>query len=467
MLFDRPCAIVDLETTGGHITRDRITEIGILFVDGDRVERFETLVNPGQPIPPFIERMTGISDAMVAEAPIFASLADSLLERLQGRLLIAHNARFDYGFLKNEFRRAGLTFQTDQLCTVKLSRRLYPAFFKHNLDSIIQRHGLELPERHRAMADAEAVYLFLNSAIGELGKETVDSVARELSAIPTAPPGLDPEVMDRLPDVPGVYLLYGDDDLPLYVGKSDNLRSRVLAHFSGNHAHGKEVRISQPVRRVEWQETLGEFGAILLELQLVRRLQPVHNVRGRVNKDLCSLQLSEGSEGYMAPQIVYAQDVDFGRLDAIYGLFGSLREARKVVQDMATAHGLCQARLGVETVTTRKGKPCQAYPVGKCRGACVGKEPAMQHNARLMSALARLKVKSWPYPGPVAVQESDEVTGTSVEHLFDRWCYLGTRTSAEGELQGTPLFDKDVYKLLTAWMKKPQPNTVLRLLDLP
>ncbi|GGY02933.1 3'-5' exonuclease family protein [Paludibacterium paludis] len=465
MLFDRPCAIVDLETTGGHITRDRITEIGILFIDGECVERFESLVNPGKPIPPFIERMTGISDDMVGQAPEFASLAEELWERLQGRLLIAHNVRFDYGFLKNEFRRAGLTFQSDLLCTVKLSRRLYPAFFKHSLDSLIERHGLSLPSRHRAMADAEAVYLFLGHAARELGDETVAREVARLAARPVAPPGLDPEVMDRLPDMPGVYLFFGDDDMPLYVGSADNIRSRVLAHFSEGKGKERHARIPRTIRRVEWRETLGEFGSHLMELRLVRSLEPLVNVRGRANKDLCSLQLAEGEDGFVVPRMVYAEDVDFSRVDALYGLFGNAREARRVLKDLAEAHKLCQARLGVETVTSRKGRPCSAHAVGKCRGACIGKEPAMQHNARLMSALARLKVKSWPYPGAVVIEESDEVTGEMVEHVFDRWCYLGSRVKGGDSLEGVPMFDRDIYKLFTAWMKKPQANTALRLLE--
>lgn len=165
-MFDTPLAIVDLETTGGHITRDRITEIGILLVDGDQVRPWRALVNPGMPIPPFIEQMTGISNAMVAEAPPFEALAAELLQLLHGRLFIAHNARFDYSFLKNAFRRLELPWRAQQLCTVKLSRLLYPQHYKHNLDSLIARFNLGCANRHRALDDAEAVWRFLGAAHG-------------------------------------------------------------------------------------------------------------------------------------------------------------------------------------------------------------------------------------------------------------------------------------------------------------
>lgn len=154
-------AFVDLETTGATPTRDRITEIGIVEVAEDgSVSEWSTLVNPEITIPGFIQSMTGITDAMVADAPTFAELAAEVVERLQGRLFIAHNARFDYGFLKNEFKRIGIDFRATVACTVKLSRRLFPGHPKHGLDALIERHGLSVSDRHRALGDARAIHQF-------------------------------------------------------------------------------------------------------------------------------------------------------------------------------------------------------------------------------------------------------------------------------------------------------------------
>ncbi|MBV8046108.1 MAG: ethanolamine utilization protein, partial [Paludibacterium sp.] len=257
MPFSRPCAIVDLETTGGHLARDRITEIGLILIDGDRVERFDSLINPGQPIPAFIQNMTGISDDMVAGAPSFADLAETIKQRLAGRLLIAHNVRFDYGVLKNEFKRAGLRLQSETLCSVKLSRTLYPHEYKHNLDAVMARHDIVLPERHRALADAEAVYRFLLAAGAALGQETVAAAAEALLGQSAPPAGMDAETFDALPDVPGVYCVYDRGGLPLYVGHDNNLRRGVLAHFSPGH--GKALQLAEQAGRIEWHETLGEF----------------------------------------------------------------------------------------------------------------------------------------------------------------------------------------------------------------
>ncbi|MDF0605789.1 exonuclease domain-containing protein [Neisseriaceae bacterium TC5R-5] len=467
-LFTQPCAIIDLETTGGNINRDRITEIGLILLDGERVERFECLVNPGQPIPPFIENMTGISDAMVAPAPAFAERAEGLLQKLTGRLLLAHNVRFDYGLLRNEFRRLGLRFQSHTLCTVKLSRHLYPQYFKHSLDSLIARHGIEQTARHRALADAEAVYAFLQLAYAEFGTEVLLKAAQEVQQLPPElaclPPALQ-EQLELLPDLPGVYTLYTTEQRPLYVNKARNLRQQVLRHFASAKA-GKRVTpaIVEPILGVEWQETLGEFGAQLLELQQIRRLQPLYNHRGRKPVPLSSVQLARHEDGFIRPYIVRSDEIDFSRAADLYGLFHHAREARKVLLEIAGAHGLCAAVLGVETVTSRKGGACAALAQGRCRGACLAKEGVAEHNARLLSALARLKVKSWPFAAAIAVVETDEVTAQSREHVFDRWCYLGSRDGQQGLLQGLPAFDLECYKLLQGWLRKPVSGTALRQL---
>ncbi len=459
-MLDRPYVIVDLETTGGHITRDRITEVGLIEVDGESVTRWSALVNPGQPIPPFIQNITGISDAMVAGAPPFAELAHRLLQRLEGRLFVAHNARFDYGFLKNEFKRAGYRFSADVLCTVKLSRLLYPQYPKHNLDSLVARHHINLPAemRHRALGDAQAVYDFLRAARTELGEAAVLNAVDVLSRKPAVPPGLDPELVDRLPDVPGVYRFYGEDRALLYVGKSNNIRSRVLAHFGGDHRSQKEMRLSQQVQDIDWIETVGEFGALLLEARLIKDMQPLHNVRGRREGGLCSLRLQQDDKGFAVPVVVQAAEVDFSVAGPLYGLFRNSREANKALEDMAEAYGLCRNVLGLERA--RGNRPCFGHQTGRCRGACVGREPATHHNMRLLNVLAKIRVRDWPYAGPIRVIETDPVSGEEAVHGFDRWGHLGSwRADEPQDARQDAGFDLDVYRLLNTVLKKPPANT--------
>src|SRR5438094_2227513 len=192
-----PLAIVDLETTGTRPGADRVTEIGVLEVERfEVVSEWSTLVNPGVAVPSGIQALSGITHEMLAQAPRFADLAPALHERLAGRVFIAHNARFDYGFLRREFDRAGIKFHARALCSVKLARRLYPRERGHDLDSLIARHGISCQARHRAMGDADALWQFLRIAAEEHGEAVLTVAARQVAKEPTPPPQLDPAVIE-------------------------------------------------------------------------------------------------------------------------------------------------------------------------------------------------------------------------------------------------------------------------------
>jgi DNA polymerase III subunit epsilon len=227
----QPLAFVDLETTGGSATKDRITEIGIVLVDDNGVREWRQLVHPQMRIPLFIEQMTGISNAMVAQAPLFADIAEQVAGLLAGCLFIAHNARFDHGFLKNEFKRVGISFKPTVLCSVKLSRALYPQHRHHNLDSLIQRYQLKANERHRALADAQLIHQFWQHLSTSFDAETLNQTVHRLTQRSSLPSQIDPSLIDDLPEGPGVYLFYGANDLPLYIGKSINIKHINSAAF--------------------------------------------------------------------------------------------------------------------------------------------------------------------------------------------------------------------------------------------
>ncbi|WP_269533479.1 3'-5' exonuclease family protein [Chitinimonas sp. BJYL2] len=458
-LLDQPFVFVDLETTGANAQRDRITEVGIVEWDGNTATEWSSLVNPETTIPPFITRLTGISDAMVADAPVFATLAPDLLARLQGRVFVAHNARFDYGFLRNEFKRAGLDFKSRVVCTVKLSKKLFPGEYKHNLDAVSERNGLVVSgERHRALTDAQLIYQFLVKMKAERPRDELDAALEGISRQPSLPPGLDPDVLDDIPDSHGVYLFYGENDLPLYIGKSNNLKKRVLSHFAADTRAHKEMRISQQITRIDWIDTAGELGALLLEARLIKEQQPTHNQRLRRNTDLCAWRYQPNADGSAQPELVYGRDLDFGRQNDLFGLYTSQREATNTLRKLAEVNKLCMVALGLERASRRAGTPCFGMQIGKCRGACVGKEPLLTHQARACAVLARLKLASWPYRGMIAVKEVNAASTGADIHLIDHWCHLGTvRSEAElAELiehPPKPVFDLDTYKLLTKHLK--------------
>lgn len=452
MNYDK-LVFLDLETTGTNPVSDRITEIGLIEVDASgKATHWSSLVNPEVPIPAFIQGLTGISNAMVKDAPTFAELAPALHDRLQGALFIAHNARFDYGFLRNAFSEAGLPYKADVLCTVKLSRALYPAERKHNLDSLIERHALKADARHRALADADLLWQLWQKLNANLPADTFAAALQSLLQRPSLPSHLPSDALDGIPDTPGVYLFYGENDMPLYVGKSVRLRQRVLSHFNADHKLYKDMRLSQQLHRIEIRETAGEIGALLLEAQLVKDLQPVHNRLLRRQGDLCAWRLKEDDKGNTLPVLTFASEQDFGRAERLYGLFSSKRKAEAALRELAEAHQLCLVQLGLEG-RVGNGKPCFNWQLKRCKGVCIGKEDASFHRARLEGALANLHVKVWPWPGAVGLVEG-EGERTDI-HVVNNWCYLGTARSEEAlwslleQLPSRPAFDLDTYKILS------------------
>ena len=444
-----PFAFVDLETTGTHAGGDRITEIGIVRVEdgaAPRVTEWSSLVNPQVPIPPAIQVLTGISDAMVASAPPFDRLLSDVATLLQGCVFVAHNARFDYGFLKHAFARAGGAFTARVLCTVRLSRRLFPDAEGHGLDALIERHSLAISARHRALGDARAIWDFVQRAYALLPRDAVDAAIKRILRIPSLPPQLAPDALDALPEAPGVYLFYGDNPLPLYIGKSVNLRERVGAHFSGDWRSETDLRLSQEIRRIEHEETAGELGALLREATLIKSRLPAHNRALRRKEDAGVLTFRD--EG--GPHFIPAAAIAPGALPGTYGPFASRAAARAYLRDRAGEFRLCWRRLALER---RPHGPCFARQLRRCGGVCIGEETTEQHDARVAEAMAPVRIPAWPSRGPALVREQAAVGERVDVHVLDAWCWLGTARD-DGELGDLleapprPAFDLDVTRLL-------------------
>lgn len=471
-LFEQPLAIVDLETTGGDPRADRITEVGIVLVDGAQRREWSTLVNPGVGIPLTIQRFTGITDAMVAGAPRFADIAEELAALLHERLFIAHNARFDHGFLRNEFARLGIDFSPRVMCSVKLSRALYPAFPRHGLDALMERFGLACDARHRALGDARVVRDFLDIVARDFDPLQIAGAMDKAGRTPAAPAGMVPGALDDIPDAPGVYLFYGAPpestdllpppaELPLYVGKSRNLRSRVLAHFTGSHKGGQAARMLRETRRVDWVETAGELGALLLEAKLVKQLQPLYNKQLRAGGPAVALALRGGPDlpvaaGEAALAIVEIDRVVPRMLNGLYGPFRSRRDCLSALRELATAWQLCPKRIGLQGYERRTVACCNVQ-IKRCRGVCCGREEARQHDLRLMSALDGLRMPEWPWPDTVAVHERRPGAPAGERHWLAHWCYLGSEPE-QGETAGLTRrdarFDYDHYRILRSHLDR-------------
>jgi DNA polymerase-3 subunit epsilon len=283
-------AFVDVETTGGNADRDRIAEIGIKTLAHGQESAWECLLDPQTFIPQNIQRLTGITPDMVAGCPPFDELALQIKKELEGKIFVAHNARFDYGFIKASFKRLGMDFRPKVLCTVKLSRLLFPQQARHNLDTLITAHGLTVTARHRALGDADLLVQFWRVCEKTFGQERLLEAVRQLVSQVNLPPNISQSVIDAIPDSAGCYIFYDEHQAPLYIGNSISMRSRVMSHFQSALTVRKEIKLSQQVHHIEWIKTSGELSALILEAQLIKERMPRKNIKQR--HDACIDEVS-------------------------------------------------------------------------------------------------------------------------------------------------------------------------------
>jgi len=450
---NKPLAIVDIETTGASAVYGRIIEIAVIRVENGKVKRtFQSLVNPDRFIPFSVEQLTGIGNQDVASAPFFGDIARDVLRLLDGAIFVAHNARFDYGFIKNEYRRLGKTFNARCLCTVKLSRKLFPQYKNHNLSSIIDRFGIECSNRHRAMGDAQATHEFLRICERREDPGHLEEVVNKLLKKSAIPSTVDQSELDNLPESCGVYLLHGNEGELLYVGKSVNVRERVRSHFANDHTSSREMEMCQRVRRVEARPTAGELGALLLESKLIKELRPIYNIAARRHHDIVIARQVMTPDGYASVQLEEIDHIKQGEASSILAIFKHLKQAKEYLDRISKEHKLCHKLVGLQRTTSY----CFAYHLHQCNGACVGEEPSAIYNARVQMAFAERRIKAWPYSGSILIEERDEFTGEGEVFLIDQWCLISSFTYADAgyqlKISGPHRFDYDAYKILSRYI---------------
>lgn len=327
----RPLAFVDIETTGGRLGIDRITEIGVIEIDANGVHRWSTLLDPLRPIPDFVQRLTGITDAMVRGAPTFDEIAADLACRLDGKLFIAHNARFDHGFLNSEFDRIGMRFDSDVLCTVRLSRALFPRETRHGLDAIAQRLQLTPSGRHRALADADLLWQFWQRIHALHSRDAIDAtLARVVRA------GGADVIANALPAGSGVYAFFDAHGTPLYVGKSAKLRQRVRAQLFGERRSKRDMQLASQVHEVRVYPVAGEVGLLLADAHWNMVLRPRYARRQLPAPACCTVSWPYGGPVALVEQPGLERVYGFHVLDA-WQYLGS-------ASDLAGARALFDAR---------------------------------------------------------------------------------------------------------------------------
>ncbi len=292
-------AIVDIETTGGYAQGNGITEIAIVLHNGKEVEgRYETLLNPGVPIPRFIATLTGISDEMVSTARTFPEAAAHIFNLLKDRIFVAHNVNFDYSFIKHHLRASGYEWNARKLCTLRLSRKAFPGLAKYGLGSLCREFNINIIGRHRAGGDANATAVLFEMILEKGGEKLVKDFLKKESRAQILPPNLPQEQVNTLPYVPGVYYFKDAKGKVIYVGKAKILKNRVVSHFTGLNTGKKRQEFLRNIYAVSFAECPTEFTASILESIEIKRLWPIYNVSQKNFEAQFGIYFFEDARGY-------------------------------------------------------------------------------------------------------------------------------------------------------------------------
>ena len=430
----RPLAFVDVETTGPSPSADRIAEIGVITVDANQIERWTTLIRATS------HRRRRVRDDVAADAaPVFADIAIGLARRLSGRLMVAHNARFDHAFLRAEFDRVGIVLDTDVLCSVMLSRKLYPEFAHHDLDSLVAHHGLRAGVRHRALPDADLVWQWWECIHKQRSGDVIRDVVRGLVAGPMLPAHLAPALIDKLPEAPAAYVFHGERNEPLCVGAAGNLRRHVLDYFRVDRATSTSREYSHRITDITYRRTGGIVGARLHAAML----GTLHFAGTRRRLAAPSFTWRFSPDTIPPVTVAALSDDEDSRQTESFGTFASERRARNALIRLATRNRLCHCLLGI-AADSGKELCVACAETRKC--VCADRIARNRQLLRICNAIEPFRLAAWPYRGPVGIRER------SALHVVDRWRFLGTAQDEHElhELLDTraPQFDTRIYALL-------------------
>lgn len=462
MALPRSICFIDVETSGTSASYNRIIEIGIIkVVEGKVVREFNSLINPLGYVDPFIENMTGITSQELEKAPEFYAVKDELLEILDDCVFVAHNVRFDYGFMRNEFKRIGIKFSSKHFDTIKLARLLYPNYRRYNLDSIIENFNIECKNRHRAYDDAKVLYEFYNLSQKNIKPELFEQAVSIALKRTTVPTNIPIEVIDSLPETPGVYIFYGQDGAILYIGKSVNIRDRVLSHFSNDHLSSSDMKLSQLAFTIEAIPTAGELSALLLESTMIKEKQPILNKALRDSRKMVILLKKTDKNGFNTIETQELSSIYSEDINKILGVFRTQKQTKEYLYTVAKEYNLCPKLLGIE-----KGKGACFYSyLGQCKGACKDKEIPIKYNLRFDEGFYRRKIRPWRFDSPILIKEEGEL---SQSHIVDKWCYLGSLDSEADKIEEVTReyrFDYDTYKILNKFIMDPKNQKKIKVLN--
>jgi DNA polymerase-3 subunit epsilon len=376
-------AIVDIETTGSYASANGITEVAIYLFDGNQVvEKFESLINPGQPIPKYIQSFTGITDEMVAGAPCFDQLAPKIFDLLNESIFIAHNVNFDYSFLKSHLLRAGHDLRSKKLCTVRLSRKIFPGFPSYSLGNLCRSLEININNRHRAGGDAEATVKIFSKLLENDKDDFITNSLLRNSKEQSLPPNVPRHNFDLLPVTPGVYYFHDVKGKIIYVGKAINIRSRVNSHFSNNSGSRQKQNFITHIHSISFKSCATELMASILESVEIKKYWPRFNYSQKHWEDVFGIYTYEDRNGYLRLAI----EKNKKNLRPVH-TFHHLSEGYSWLRNVVNEFGLCSKLCFLE----KTNGACTGFENNSCKGACVKKESKSAYNKKVRQAINERK----------------------------------------------------------------------------
>jgi DNA polymerase III subunit epsilon len=379
-------AIIDVETTGGQPRYERVTEIAIVVHDGAKVvETFSTLLNPERSIPWNITNITGITDDMVANAPKFYEVAKKIVQLTDDAIFVAHNASFDYNFIREEFARLGYSYVRKQLCTVRLARKAFPGLHSYSLSNLKAHFGIRAERSHRALDDTLAtVNIFERILATQQDEPALPELIHKTILEARLPQNITIARLKALPATCGVYYMHDEEGKVVYVGKSLNIQKRMFEHFADQTPKGEKMRLG--VHDISHVVTGSELTALLLESAEIKRLQPRINRAQRAKTHLGGVYTYTDQRGYQCLAVGKRSTKAAKNLTAV-ATYQKVEHARSHLESIARQFELCKKLCNLDL----HEHACFYYAIKKCAGACVGEEPATDYNSRVEQALTVLQ----------------------------------------------------------------------------
>lgn len=445
-------AVIDVETTGLSPKHERLTEIAIIIIeDGKVVDEFSSLLNPEKKIPYRITQLTGINNQMVQEAPHFFEIAKQVVQMTENCTFVAHNASFDYRFIQAEFSRYGFDYQRKLLDTVKLSRKLLPGFRSYSLGKLTAQLGIQINGRHRALGDAMAtaeLFLRLLKINPELSHVKIRGLHSHLKQ----------EQIDAIPHETGVYYFFDEKDDLIYIGKSNNIHSRVISHLN-NTTTRKAMEMREKIARVDFELTGSELVALLLESNEIKTHMPIYNRAQRRTMNIWGLYHSLNSDGYQTLEILKTQETECVPLS----VFKTKKSATSALENLTDEYQLCQKLNGLY----KSNGACFHYSIQQCLGACVGEEEPENYNLRANQLIKRYQYQN---SNMLIIDKGRNPSEKSIV-LIEGYVYKGFGFVDESELDQPVeviasfikkyLNNKDVATIIRSYLRQAKAEAVI------